>query len=132
VVDFFNAIPCLQYLELFWYASAASIMDDLLHELSSSLPILEGGTPGFLPQLQSLVFYSNTCEESLVWQYIADIYTCPQRKLLSMEVNIREYEVRIEDDTRTRISQLIDQGANISILKCGRDYTKDLLSTLST
>ena len=129
VVDFLNAMPSLQHLELFWDPNAA-IMEDFLHELSSSAPILAGGTSGFLPQLRSLEFYSNSPEETLVWKYIPDIYAWPHRKLLSMEVNIQE--MRIDHDTLTRISQLIDQGVNISIRRYWRDHTKVLLSTLST
>ncbi|KIM38133.1 hypothetical protein M413DRAFT_246699 [Hebeloma cylindrosporum] len=112
-----NAVPCLQRLSLEWTMYDAEDPDDLLQELSSSPPILAVGTPGFLPHLQPLTL--SLCHISK-WEYIPRIYTWPHRKLLSIEISA--YETAIDDDTHIKISQLIDQGANIRILADGKDY----------
>ncbi|KIM38127.1 hypothetical protein M413DRAFT_30276 [Hebeloma cylindrosporum] len=112
-----NAVP---YLHGLFLGGNTLPIDDLLEELSSSPPILAGGTPGFLPRLQSLALYSYDISK---WEYIPYIYTWPHRKHLRMTISPYDRSfIVIDDDTQDKISQLIDQGANIHVLKRGKDY----------
>ncbi|KIM38122.1 hypothetical protein M413DRAFT_246604 [Hebeloma cylindrosporum] len=78
-----DATPFLQCLEFYGFREGVSALDEVLQELSSSAPILAGGTPGFLPHLQSFTF--SNCYVSK-WEYIPSIYTWPHRKLLRMDL----------------------------------------------
>jgi hypothetical protein len=117
-----NAIPSLQHLCLSWH-SGKFFMDELLQKLSSSAPILEGGTPGFLPHLQSLTLFSYS-REVLMWEYIPHIYTWPHRKLLCLDLRVDEVEM--DDNTSDNISQLIAQGISIRIRADYEDYFQKL------
>jgi hypothetical protein len=108
-----NAVPSLQHLCLSCYT------DNVLQELSSSAPILEGGTPGFLPHLQSLTVSSPFGGYS-TWGCIPHIYAWPHRKLLRLDLRVNEIE--IADNMCDDISQLIAQGVGIRVRLHGADY----------
>jgi len=118
-----NAIPCLQHLYLNCYTRRVMlVIDELLQELSSSAPTLAGGTPGFLPHLQSLTIFSNR-RGATIWGCIPQIYTWPHRELLRVDFNVDEIE--IDDNTSAKISQLIAQGVNIRVRVGCEDYFRN-------
>lgn len=118
-----DAIPSLRHLYLIWYTNNEFAMDDLLQELSSSAPTLAGGTPGFLPHLQSLTFFSNCRGGRTMWRCIPHIYTWPHRKLLRLKLSVDEIE--IDDNTSDKILQLIAQGVNIRVRAGCEDYFRN-------
>jgi len=93
-------------------------MDDLFLQLSSSPPILDGGTPGLLPNLQSLTLYSG---EGYKFDCIPDIFSWPHRKILSLKVD-GSRQIELDKDTSRKISKLIDQEFKIRILRDERSY----------
>ena len=116
-----NAVPYLQEFQLELRRpgrKTAFIMDDLFIQLSSSPPVLEGGSPGLLPDLQSLKLYSG---EGYMFDCILDLFSWPHRKTLSFQVD-GSRNIVLGDDTSHKISDLIDQGFKIRILKEGQDY----------
>jgi hypothetical protein len=120
----YNAVPFLSHLDLHWNeGSLLTTLDDFFQQLSSSAPVLEGGTLGFLPNLESLTVRLNTLDfrsPAGAGRHIPCIYSCPHRKFLSLELRLREIE--IDDPALTKLSNLIDEGVNIRILKDGEDY----------
>ena len=111
-----NAVPYLQKFQLELRRrgpKTAFIMDDLFLQLSSSPPILEGGTPGLLPNLQSLTLYSG---EGYKFDCIPDIFSWPHRKILSLKVD-GSRPINLDKDTLRKISKLIDQEFKIRILR---------------
>jgi len=119
LVKLLNAIPSVQTLQLEFVSNfCVHFIDHLLQRLSSSLPVLAGNKPGFLPQLQSLVIFSQGVS---MWHCIPQIYSWPHRKLLSLEVDTIP-TVLIDDDTLHKILQLIDDGINIRIFSDRQDY----------
>ena len=116
-----NAVPHLQefHLKLRHPGPKTSfVMDDLFLQLSSSPPVLEGGAPGLLPDLQSLKLYS---AEGYMFDCIPDIFSWPHRKMLSLQVD-GSRKIVLDKDTSHKISNLIDQEFKICILQDGRNY----------
>ena len=108
------AVPYLQHLDFSWDDCNPDVVDDLLQQLSSLAPNLNGGTPGFLPHLESITLALERVNVN-IWRHIPIIYSHPHRKLLSLELHLKEID--IDDDVLTKISKLIDEGVNIHILK---------------
>lgn len=120
----YNAVPNLQRLYLHWNeGDGLAIVDNLLQQLSSSAPIVERGTPEFLPHLESLTLHLRTLDfrsPAGAGRHIPYIYSLPHRKLLSLELSLMD--IKSDDHASTKISKLIDEGGNIRILKNGNDY----------
>ncbi|KIM38118.1 hypothetical protein M413DRAFT_30270 [Hebeloma cylindrosporum] len=93
-------------------------MDGLFLQLSSSPPVLPTGIPGLLPDLESLELYS---AEGYEFDRIPDIFGLPHRKMLNLEVDTSP-RTELDEDTRRKISHLIDQGCKIHILRAGKNY----------
>ena len=119
----YNAVPYLQHLDLYLNeGDGLDTVDDLFKQLSLSAPILERGTPGFLPHLKSLTLRLHTLDfrsPAGAGRHIPRIYSWPHRKLLNLELRLRK--IKIDDRASTKISKLIDEGVNIRILKGGKD-----------
>jgi hypothetical protein len=116
-----NAVPHLQEFRLRLEPpgpKTAFVMDDLFLQLSSSPPVLAGGTPGLLPDLQFLELYSG---EGYMFDCIPDIFSWPHRKTLKLQID-GSRNIVLRDDTSHKISNLIDQGFRIRILKEGWNY----------
>ena len=79
--------------------------------------------PGLLSNLQSLVICSHRSTGIVdhVWEYIPKIFSQSHRKLLTLmfEVTDRLHMHRKDLDT---VLQLVDEGFDIRIFECGRDY----------
>ena len=118
---FLNAV---QYLQEFQFElprpgpKTAFVMNDLFLQLSSSLPVLEGGVPGLLPNLQSLKLYSS---EGYMFDCIPDIFSWPHRRMLSLKVD-GSWQIELDKHTSHKISHLIDEEFKISILRAGKNY----------
>ena len=93
-------------------------MDDLFLQLSSSPPVLEGGAPGLLPDLEYLKLYST---EGYKFDCIPDIFSWPHRKMMSLRVDGSQ-KIVLDQDTSHKISNLIDQQFAIGVLQDGRNY----------
>ena len=102
-----NAVPYLQHLYFSWDACNPDEVDDLLQQLSSLTPNLEGGTPGFLPHLESLTLALERANVN-TWRHIPIIYSRPHRKLLRLELYLKEID--IDNNVLTKISKFIDEG----------------------
>jgi hypothetical protein len=116
-----DAVPYLQEFQLKLRRpgqKTAFVMDDLFLQLSSSPPVLEGGAPGLLPDLQYLKLYS---AERYKFDCIPDIFSWPHRKTMNLRVD-GSRKIVLDQDTSHKISNLIDQQFAIRILQDGRNY----------
>lgn len=116
-----NAVPYLQEFQLKLRRPGqrtAFVMDDLFLQLSSSPPVLEGGAPGLLPDLEYLKLYST---EGYKFDCIPDIFSWPHRKMMSLRIDGSQ-KIVLDQDTSHKISNLIDQQFAIRILQDGRNY----------
>jgi len=125
----YNAMPYLQHLDLHWNDEDGELasVDDLFQQLSSSAPILEGGTPGFLSRLKSLTISLRTFDfraPAGAGRHIPHIYSWPHRRLLNLELYLRN--IKSDDHASAKLSNLIDEGVNVRVLKDGKDYFQNI------
>ncbi|KIM38123.1 hypothetical protein M413DRAFT_30273 [Hebeloma cylindrosporum] len=133
----YNAVPYLQRLDLKWNSMQGVYeVENLFQQLSSPASIQ--GTPVFLPHLKSLTIrvsykvdfrplpredgeypINRANEDRAMWKHIPDIYIRPHRKFLILEVHATA--VKHDDYISPKISNLIDEGFDIRILKNGKD-----------
>ena len=113
LIELLDAVPSLQKLECKFPKTFGHTMNKFLQKLSSSPPMGPGGSPGFLPKLQSLTLRLDSPRTS-IWRYIPRIFHWSHRKLLGLEVDTTG-EIAMDDDYLDRISQRIREGFNIRI-----------------
>jgi len=112
-----DAVPDLSNLECEFSSHMPFVVvpiNDFLQRLSSSPPILPGGSPGFLPNLQSLVLRIHVAGTPL-WQNVPPIFSLSHRKPLNFKIETKDWRLKL-DDGLLSILELIDQGFKICIL----------------
>ncbi|KIM48511.1 hypothetical protein M413DRAFT_80310 [Hebeloma cylindrosporum] len=111
------AVPHLENLYLdFCCSYNDATIQELFDNLCSSPSV--GGTPEFLPVLQSLTIYGWGIS---IWECIPLLFGSPHRKYLRLETN-KTSKDDIDKDVLRKILLLVEDGASIRISRGDVDY----------